>query len=59
MQVFKKFGLAYKILYAEYSATKLKDGGIVIDYQAFIGIYAVLLLASQGIVIQSECKHSI
>ncbi|MCS3182753.1 hypothetical protein NXU83_14595 [Bacteroides thetaiotaomicron] len=54
MQVFKKFGLAYKILYAEYSATKLKDGGIVIDYQAFIGIYAVLLLASQGIVIQSE-----
>ena len=54
MQVFKKFGLAYKILYTKYSATKLKDGGIVIDYQAFVGIYAVLLLVGQRIIIQSE-----
>lgn len=46
--------LADKILDSDYSATKLKDGGIVIDYQAFIGIYAVLLLTGKGMVIQPE-----
>ena len=46
--------LADKILNTDYSATELKDSGIIVDYQAFVGIYAVLLFLRERMVSRNE-----